>query len=125
MALFGLGRPLARGASEYVPGPLATMAMEMSWNVVLLLAEMSVPPSATMLLVDDATSRQVAAPEDCGGPHSYAQLLEALRDPTHERDDELLEWVGEPFDPDAFDAAAIHFDDPKERWKTAFEKSAE
>jgi len=43
-------------------------------------------------------------PEDCGGPWGYAELLEAIRDPTHERHNELTEWIGNDFDPDADDA---------------------
>jgi hypothetical protein len=44
-------------------------------------------------------------PEDCGGPWSYADFLDALADPDHERHEELREWLGEPFDPEAFDPA--------------------
>jgi Plasmid pRiA4b ORF-3-like protein len=43
-------------------------------------------------------------PEDCGGPWGYAELLEAIKDPTHERRAELTEWIGEDFDPDADEA---------------------
>lgn len=41
-------------------------------------------------------------PEDCG-VWSYEELLQALRDPGHERHDELLGWLGGSFDPEAFD----------------------
>jgi hypothetical protein len=44
-------------------------------------------------------------PEDCGGPWGYADVLDALADPGHERHEELREWLGEPFDPEAFDPA--------------------
>ena len=37
-------------------------------------------------------------PEDCGGPWGYAELLEALKDPNHERHSELTEWIGDDFD---------------------------
>jgi hypothetical protein len=59
-------------------------------------------------------------PEDCGGPHGYAELLDAIRDPTHERHDELLEWLGGSFDADLFRASDVRFDDPKKRLKRAF-----
>jgi hypothetical protein len=42
-------------------------------------------------------------PEDCGGPWSYADFLEAITDPKHEQHADLLEWIGGPFDPEAFD----------------------
>ena len=64
-------------------------------------------------------------PEDCGGVHGYADFLQAIRDPKHERHAEFLEWIGGSFDPDDFDARKIRFDDPKKRWKKAFEKSSE
>jgi Plasmid pRiA4b ORF-3-like protein len=38
-------------------------------------------------------------PEDCGGPWGYAELLEAIKDPKHERHAELMEWIGDDFDP--------------------------
>jgi hypothetical protein len=45
-------------------------------------------------------------PEDCGGPWGYAQLLEVLADPTHPEHAEQSEWLGRPFDPDAFSVSA-------------------
>jgi hypothetical protein len=38
-------------------------------------------------------------PEDVGGPWGYAEFLEAIGDPKHERHDELTEWFGDDFDP--------------------------
>jgi hypothetical protein len=39
-------------------------------------------------------------PEDCGGPWGYGELLEAIKDPKHERHAELVQWIGNDFDPD-------------------------
>jgi tetratricopeptide (TPR) repeat protein len=49
------------------------------------------------------TGRRACPPEDCGGVWGYAELLEAVKDPKHPRHDELLEWIGDDFDPAAFD----------------------
>jgi Plasmid pRiA4b ORF-3-like protein len=46
-------------------------------------------------------------PEDIGGPPGYAEFLEAIADPDHERHDELTEWYDGDFDPAAVDAEAI------------------
>jgi Plasmid pRiA4b ORF-3-like protein len=46
-------------------------------------------------------------PEDCGGPFGYAELLDAIADPKHERHAELTEWIGDGFDPEADDAEAL------------------
>ncbi len=64
--------------------------------------------------------RRACPPEDCGGPFGYGEFLEAIADPTHDRHADLLEWIGGSFDPEAFDPAAVEFDDPKERWQIAF-----
>jgi|SRR5579864_4311620 len=42
-------------------------------------------------------------PEDCGGIWGYPDFVEAIQNPDHERHDELLEWIGGEFDPEAFD----------------------
>jgi hypothetical protein len=47
--------------------------------------------------------RRACPPEDCGGPYGYADFVEAVADPKHERHDELLDWVGGQFDPDFFE----------------------
>jgi len=46
-------------------------------------------------------------PEDCGGPPGYENLMEALLDPQHDEHDELLNWVGEKYDPEAFDVEVV------------------
>jgi hypothetical protein len=53
----------------------------------------------------EATGR--CPPEDVGGPWGYDELLEALADPDHERQAEIREWVGDEFDPRAFDAEPL------------------
>jgi Plasmid pRiA4b ORF-3-like protein len=47
-------------------------------------------------------------PEDCGGILGYYNLLEAIRDPDHEEHEEMLEWIGEGFDPDAFSVDEVN-----------------
>jgi hypothetical protein len=49
----------------------------------------------------EATGR--CPPEDIGGPWGYAELLDAIRDPKHERHAELKEWIEDDFDPNIVD----------------------
>lgn len=42
-------------------------------------------------------------PDDCGGIWGYGDFVEAIQNPDHERHEELMEWVGGGFDPEAFD----------------------
>lgn len=61
-------------------------------------------------------------PEDVGGTLGYAEFLRAIANPKHPEHKNMLEWVGGQFAPHEFQASAVTFDDPKERWKTAFER---
>lgn len=47
-------------------------------------------------------------PEDCGGAPGYAHLLEVLADPTHPEHEDLREWAGPDFTPEAFDLDAVN-----------------
>jgi hypothetical protein len=53
------------------------------------------------------TGKRACPPEDCGGIWGYASFLEAIQDPTHPEHEEMVEWVGREFDPDAFDLAGV------------------
>lgn len=52
--------------------------------------------------------RGACPPEDVGGPWGYEGFLAAIRDPGNEEHTDMLEWVGGPFDPDAFDVRATN-----------------
>ena len=64
--------------------------------------------------------KRACPPEDCGGLWGYADILEALEDPDNEETEELLDWLGEDFDPAHFDVAEVRFSDPDKRFKFAF-----
>jgi hypothetical protein len=59
-------------------------------------------------------------PEDCGGTWGYEDMLQILEDPDHDEYEGTIEWLGEDFDPDEFNAADIRFSDPEKRWRYAF-----
>jgi len=61
-------------------------------------------------------------PEDCGGHYGYELFLKAIADPSHPEHESYLQWVGGSFDPEEFDPTVGEFDDPKERWKIAFQE---
>lgn len=66
-------------------------------------------------------------PEDCGGPAGYADLLEALSNPSSEEHEEMLEWLRDQrqdllsFDPEAFDIETVKFSNPAKGLKKLLE----
>jgi hypothetical protein len=55
--------------------------------------------------------KRACPPEDCGGVWGYQELLALLQDPKSaesEENAEILDWLGDDFDPEEFDQAAIN-----------------
>lgn len=46
-------------------------------------------------------------PEDCGGPPGFERFLEAMASEAHEEHEDLMDWYGEPFDPDDVDPEVV------------------
>jgi hypothetical protein len=61
-------------------------------------------------------------PEDVGGTTGYAEFLRTIGDQRHPERASMLQWAGGDFDAHAFDPKAVRFDNPGERWKTAFQQ---
>ena len=77
------------------------------WQHELLLEE---------VLLGDETFQQMCVagkrccpPEDSGGPHGFAELLQALQDTSHPGHDEAQEWLGD------FDAESFSLEDVNRR----------
>ena len=39
-------------------------------------------------------------PEDCGGPPGFEEFLKAVGDESHPDHEDLMDWYGQPFDPE-------------------------
>ena|ERR1700736_1913260 len=52
--------------------------------------------------------QRACPPEDCGGTGGFEEFVEAVTDPTHEEHVDYVQWVGRPFDPEAFSVAATN-----------------
>ena len=65
-------------------------------------------------------------PEDVGGPFIYPEFLNALADPKHEDHDHYTEWVGDDFDPEAFDPVSTNkkLEFMAAHWRTLNDKSS-
>lgn len=54
-------------------------------------------------------------PEDCGGPPGYELLLQILEDARHPQHQEMILWLGSPFDAAVFDPHSVRFSNPRSR----------
>lgn len=61
-------------------------------------------------------------PEDCGGVGGYEHFLKVISDKKDPEHESMLEWAGGSFDPEEFDISKVIFDNPKTRWKIAFQE---
>jgi hypothetical protein len=62
-------------------------------------------PAPTIVCIEGARS---CPPDDVGGASGYEDFLAALADPDHREHENLLEWCGGGFDPDAFSIEAVN-----------------
>jgi len=88
----------------------------------LLILENIVPKEQGKRYPLCMAGEQACPPEDCGGPPGYEEFLKAIRDADHEEHESLLRWIGGSFSPVKFNPAEVKFDNPKRRWKIAFER---
>jgi len=63
---------------------------------------------------------RASPPEDCGGVWGYMEFLEAIKNPSHKRHEEMLEWIGGEFDPEYFNPDKVIFTDPDKRMRIKF-----
>ena len=47
-------------------------------------------------------------PEDCGGVWGYEDLLKIIRKPKHKEYKSMMEWLGDTFDPEAFNRDKVN-----------------
>lgn len=61
--------------------------------------------------------KMACPPEDCGGIGGYYALLEVIKDPKHPDYEDILDWLGDDYDPSDFDPREVYFEDPKQCWE--------
>jgi hypothetical protein len=97
--------------SELVSKPKAKFVYEYdfgdSWEHEVVL-EKILPPEPRGRYPRCVEGKRACPPEDCGGVWGYANLLEVIQDEGHPEHEEMLEWLGEEFDPEAFDVEAVN-----------------
>ena len=78
-----------------------------SWEHELLV-EKILPPEKGAHYPRCIKAKRACPPEDVGGMWGYDDFLEAIQDPDHPDHEDMLEWVGGEFDPEAVDLDEIN-----------------
>jgi hypothetical protein len=87
-----------------------------SWEHAILV-EKVLPPEPGGAYPICVGGKLQGPPQDCGGIPGYYNLLEALREPDHPEHEDLLDWVGGEFNPEAFSVDDVNRGlAPLQRW---------
>jgi hypothetical protein len=79
-----------------------------SWEHQLLLEKVLPAEAGKKQAPRCLGGARACPPEDCGGAWGYEQLLETLSDPQHPEYEDMREWVGGEFDPEAFEIDQVN-----------------
>ncbi len=82
----------------------------MTAGATQVTVEQVLPASDEPVTVQCLAGRRNCPPEDVGGTGGYEDFLAAYLDPAHEDHRRYRDWLGDGFDPDAFDLATINTD---------------
>lgn len=98
--------------NQILPGKSATCVYEYDFGdgwEHLIEVEEEVPAGGTETLIPICMDgARACPPEDCGGPSGYESLLAAIESPGHPEHDEYIDWLGGPYDPEAFDRDRVN-----------------
>ncbi len=76
-----------------------------SWEHEILIESVNADAATSAVCL---AGKRACPPEDVGGVWGYEAFLETIGDPKHAEHEEMLDWVGGRFDPEAFDLDAIN-----------------
>ena len=78
-----------------------------SWEHELVV-EKILPPEKGAPYPRCTDGKCACPPEDVGGVWGYQDFLEAMRDPNHPEHEDMVEWAGGEFDPEAIDLRGVN-----------------
>jgi hypothetical protein len=84
-----------------------TYDMGDSWEHSVV-AEKRLPADPDVAYPVCTGGERACPPEDCGGVGGFYRVLEAIQNPEDAEAKELLEWVGEGYDPEAFSVEDVN-----------------
>jgi len=73
-----------------------------------IAVEKILPPESGHAYPVCVDGKRHGPPEDCGGVPGFYNLLEAIGDPKHDEHEDMLDWLGDDFDPEAFSVDEVN-----------------
>ena len=97
--------------SQVAPGEKARLLYDYdfgdSWEHAIVVEKVLAPEPGVHYPVC-VKGKRACPPEDVGGIWGYASFLEAIGDPAHPEHEDMREWIGGAFDPEAFDLDEVN-----------------
>ncbi len=97
--------------AEVAPAPRRRFIYEYdfgdSWEHEIVV-EKILPSDAPARCPECLAGERACPPDDCGGFPGYEHLLKVLGDSKHPDHEEMREWLGRLFDPEAFDLVSVN-----------------
>ena len=87
-----------------------------SWEHIITLEEISKLDASCDFYAKCLDGGRSGPPDDCGGAWGYEDLIKIINNPKHEEHEEMMEWLGGKFDPNAFDMDKINKCLKKLKW---------
>jgi hypothetical protein len=87
-----------------------------SWEHEITVEKVLPPDAAAATTALCLGGARAGPPEDCGGVWGYADLLKILESRKHPEHKSMKEWLGRPFDAEAFDVAKANLWLKKLKW---------
>lgn len=82
-----------------------------------ITAEKALPPAVGQVYPICVGGKRHGPPEDCGGVLGIYNMLDAIGDPDSDQHEEMLDWLGDDFDPEAFSVDEVN------RWLAPLHRS--
>lgn len=79
-----------------------------SWQHKIAVEKILNPDPAVATVARCLDGARACPPDDCGGVWGYGDLLQIIKDPKHEEYESTREWLGENFEPEAFDRDGVN-----------------
>jgi hypothetical protein len=78
-----------------------------NWEHAIVLEKLLplLPDITSPICIDGSLA---CPPDDCGGIPGFYDFLDALADPSHEQHQEMRDWIGGDFDPQAFSVEQVN-----------------